>query len=512
MMESTEYKNPLSEGLRVQRSAPPCSVIIFGASGDLTKRKLVPALYSLARQNLIAPGFSIIGSARTPMTHEEFRAAMRDAVKQFSEDEWDASVWENFEAGLFYASTDPKDGDSYLRLKELLNQVDRERGTSGNRLFYLSTPPQLYTGIVEQLKRTGMHRTTEGGWIRIIVEKPFGRDLESAKTLNRDILQVFSEDQVYRIDHYLGKETVQNIIVLRFANGIFEPLWNRRYIDHVQITAAESIGVESRGGYYEQAGAFRDMIQNHMLQLLTLVAMEPPATLDATGVRDEKTKVVRAMRVIRPEEVDQIAVRGQYGKGSVGGVVVPGYREENNVNPESSTETYAAIKFFIDNWRWAEVPFYLRSGKRLPKRVSEIAIQFRRVPHFLFKNVVGGQIEPNLLVIRIQPDEGISVKLGAKLPGQSIQIRPVSMDFQYGTSFGRKSPEAYERLLLDAMLGDSTLYARGDLVEMSWELVMPVILAWQKPANNFPNYEAGSWGPKEAEEFIERDGRHWRRP
>ncbi len=447
------------------------------------------------------------------MTHDEFRKSMRESVQEFSEEEWtNSSVWDNFAAGLFYSPTDPKDPESYVRLKELLVQIDRERGTSGNRLYYLSTPPSLYTGIVDQLSRTGMNRAPQGSWTRIIVEKPFGRDLESAKALNRDILQTFSENQVYRIDHYLGKETVQNIMVLRFANGIFEPLWNRRYVDHVQITASESLGVENRGGYYEQAGTFRDMIQNHMLQLLAMVAMEPPAALDATAVRDEKTKVVRAMRPIQPDQVSQIAVRGQYGEGSVGGTKVPGYRQEKNVNPQSSTETYAVIKFFIDNWRWAEVPFYLRSGKRLPKRVSEIAIQFRRVPHLLFKNVAGGQIEPNYLILRIQPDEGISLKLGAKLPGQSIQIRPVNMDFQYGTSFGRKSPEAYERLLLDAILGDSTLYARGDMVEMTWELVMPVIEAWQKPERNFPNYDAGSWGPKEADEFIERDGHRWRRP
>lgn len=512
-MELPDYKNPLSEGLRVQRSAEPCIAVIFGASGDLTKRKLVPALYSLAQQNLLAPGFSIVGSARTPMTHEEFRTAMREAIVEFGDKEsFDETVWENFAAGLFYQASDPGDPETYSRLKALLAQVDKDRGTAGNRLFYLSTPPTQYIPIAEQLKRAGLNQVGEGSWIRIIVEKPFGRDLESARTLNRTLLEVFSENQIYRIDHYLGKETVQNIIVLRFANGIFEPLWNRRYIDHVQITAAESIGVENRGGYYEQAGAFRDMIQNHMLQLLTMVAMEPPATLDATGVRDEKTKVVRAMRPIQPEHVNQIAVRGQYGEGHFGGVKVPGYRQEPNVNPQSNTETYAAIKFYVDNWRWAEVPFYLRSGKRLPKRVTEIAIQFKRVPDFLFRNIVGGQIEPNLLVLRIQPDEGISLKFGAKLPGQSIQVRPVNMDFQYGTSFGKKSPEAYERLLLDAMLGDSTLYARGDMVEMTWELVMPIINVWQNTVPNFPNYEAGTWGPKEADEFIEQEGRRWRRP
>jgi glucose-6-phosphate 1-dehydrogenase len=325
-------------------------------------------------------------------------------------------------------------------------------------------------------------------------------------------LQVFAEDQVYRIDHYLGKETVQNIMVLRFANGIFEPIWNRRYIDHVQITAAESLGVEDRGGYYEQSGAFRDMIENHLLQVLAHVAMEPVAAVEANAVRDEKTKLVRAIRPFLPEEVSRFAVRGQYGEGLAGGEPVEGYRQEKNVRPESNTETYAAVKFLIDNWRWAEVPFYLRSGKRLPKRVTEVAIQFRRAPHLLFKHVASGHLEPNALILRIQPDEGISLNFSAKMPGQAINIRTVRMDFQYGTSFGKRSPEAYERLLLDAMRGDSTLFARGDMVQIAWELTMPILEAWQQPASHFPNYVAGSWGPKEADDFIERDGRRWRRP
>jgi len=507
------FENPLREGLRLQRAAEPCVVVIFGASGDLTKRKLVPALYSLAQQNLLAGGFSVVGAARTPMTHEAFRAAMREAVNKFSEaGPVDPTVWNNFASGLFYLPIDPRNLESYKTLGELLAQIDRERGTSGNRLFYLSTPPTLYRDIVRLLGAAGLNRSGGGGWTRIIIEKPFGRDLESARALNQEVLDVFTEDQIYRIDHYLGKETVQNIMVLRFANGIFEPLWNRRYIDHVQITAAENIGVENRGGYYEQAGVLRDMIQNHMFQLLALVAMEPPISLEANAVRDEKTKVMHAVRQITPEEVDQFAIRGQYGEGAVGGQNVKGYRQEEGVNPESNTETYAAVKFLIDDWRWAEVPFYLRSGKRLPKRVTEIAIQFRRVPHLLFKHADGGQLEPNTLILRIQPDEGISLKFSAKLPGQAIHIRPVNMEFQYGTSFGKKSPEAYERLLLDAMLGDSTLFSRGDMVEVAWKLVMPILEAWQQPARNFPNYKAGSWGPKEADEFIASDGRRWRRP
>jgi glucose-6-phosphate 1-dehydrogenase len=483
-MELAGFENPLREGLRLERTAEPCVTVIFGASGDLTKRKLVPALYSLAKQNLLASGFCVVGSARTAMNHEAFRAAMRDAVNRYSDAHpVDSAVWESFAAGLFYTPTDPKKPESYKKLSELLAEIDRERGTAGNRVFYISTPPSLYGDIIRLLGDTGLNRSSNGGWTRIIIEKPFGYDLQSARALNQEVLQVFTEDQVYRIDHYLGKETVQNIMVLRFANGIFEPIWNRRYIDHVQITAAESLGVENRGGYYEQAGAYRDMIQNHLMQVLAHVAMEPLAAMEANAVRDEKTKVVRAIRPITIDEVGQFVVRGQYGEGSVEGQPVEGYRHEDGVNPESSTETYTAVKFLIDDWRWADVPFYLRSGKRLPKRVT-----------------------------RIQPDEGISLNFNAKIPGQAINIRTVRMDFQYGTSFGKRSPEAYERLLLDALLGDSTLFARGDMVEVAWKLAMPILEAWQEPASNFPNYQAGSWGPKEADELIERDGRRWRRP
>jgi glucose-6-phosphate 1-dehydrogenase len=411
---------------------------------------------------------------------------------------------------LFYLPVDTDRPDSAEKLKQVLDKLDAQWGTQKNKLLYLSIPPNSFSPFIGLLESAGLNRP-ESGWVRIIVEKPFGRDLESARALNREALRVFREEQIYRIDHYLGKETVQNIMVLRFANGIFEPLWNRRYIDHVQITAAESIGVESRGTYYEQAGAFRDMIQNHMLQLLTLVAMEPPVAMEAEAVRDEKTKVLRAMRPIRKEDVPKFALRAQYAEGATEGEPVQGYRSEANVKPASQTETFAAIKFFIDNWRWAEVPFYLRSGKRLPRRVTEIAIQYKRVPHLLFREE-GEQIQPNFLIMRIQPDEGISLKFGAKFPGQQIRIRQVSMDFQYGTSFGRRSPEAYERLLLDAMLGDSTLYARGDFVEISWQLVMPILDAWKDPNIPLGTYASGSWGPAEADEFIERDGRRWRRP
>jgi glucose-6-phosphate 1-dehydrogenase len=513
-MELGSYENPLREGLRLQRSAEPCTVVIFGASGDLTRRKLVPALYSLARQSLLGTGFSVVGTARTPMSHEDFRTAMHKGLSDFGEDgPPDQSVWSSFAAGLFYVSTDPERPQSYEALGELLQRIDRERGTAGNRLYYLSTPPAQYGQISRLLAGHGLHRSE--GWTRIVVEKPFGRDLVTARALNAEILEAFGEEQIYRIDHYLGKETVQNILVLRFANAIFEPLWNRSHIDHVQITAAESIGVEGRGGYYEGSGAFRDMIQNHMLQLLALVAMEPPVALEAGAVRDEKTKLIRAVRDFSAEAAARGSVRGQYTEGSVGGRSVIGYREEKNVSPSSEIETYAAARFTIDNWRWADVPFYLRSGKRLPKRVTEVAIQFRRAPHQLFARGsarAAEEVEPNTLVLRIQPDEGTALKFSAKLPGQSIVIRPVNMEFQYGTSFGKRSPEAYERLLLDAMLGDSTLYARGDMVEESWALVMPILEAWERNQTPLATYAAGTWGPKEADALLERDVRRWRRP
>lgn len=507
-MESALFENPLQAGLRLARTPDPCTVVIFGASGDLTKRKLVPSLYRLAEQNLLPGEFAIVGTARTASDHDNFRDRMREAVSQFSlGGSGDSSFWDNFAAGLFYTPSNPKQPETFKTLRDLLSQIDEERGTSGNRLFYLSTPPSLYVPITQMLGSLGLNRSR--GWTRIVIEKPFGHDLQSMRTLNQKVLNVFAEDQLYRIDHYLGKETVQNILVLRFANGIFEPLWNRRYIDHVQITAAESLGVENRGGYYEQAGVLRDMIQNHLFQVFTLVAMEPPVSLAPNAVRDEKTKVMQAVRPLLAQEIDQCAVRGQYGPGSVNGKPVKGYRQEEAVSPDSSTETYAAVKLMIDNWRWADVPFYLRSAKRMPKRVTEIAVQFRDAPHLLFRD--SDPLQPNSLTLRIQPDEGIALRFGAKLPGQTFNIRTVNMDFGYGTSFGKQSPEAYERLLLDAMLGDSTLFARGDMVEISWQLLMPALDAWQEPVNHFPNYEAGTWGPRESDDLLEKDNRRWRR-
>jgi glucose-6-phosphate 1-dehydrogenase len=509
-MQETVNDNPLRAGMRLERMAEPCAMVIFGASGDLTKRKLVPALYNLAQDRLLPAEFAIIGTARQVMNDEEFRAKMREAVAEYGADKSvDDAVWESFACGLFYLPGEFADEQTYRSLKETLERVDRERGTAGNRIFYLSTAPDFFGPIAEQLSKAGLARPEGAGWTRVIVEKPFGHDLESARSLNQELAGVFKEEQVYRIDHYLGKETVQNLLVFRFANSIFEPLWNRQYIDHVQITNAEAIGVEGRGGYYESAGVVRDMIQNHVFQITSLIAMEPPASLSANAVRDEKFKAMQAVRPIPPSRVDEFAVRGQYGPGYVLGEQVPGYRQEDGVNPESSTETFAALKLYFDNWRWAGVPFYIRSGKRLPKRVTEIAIQFKDVPHRLF-TATDAPLEPNVLVVRIQPNEGITLRFGAKLPGQLTRIRWVNMDFRYGSSFGVQPPEAYERLLLDCMLGDSTLYARRDMTERGWEIVTPILEAWKKPAPDFPNYAAGSWGPEAAFDLIARDGREWR--
>ena len=511
--EAVLLTNPLREGIRIRKTPEPCAMVIFGASGDLTQRKLIPALYYLARERMLPPGFSVIGCSKTRFTHDQFRQKMRSALAKFGGvGATDEALLDSFLQGLFYISDDFGDSAAYDELIKFLDNLDRERGTSGNRLFYLATPPSFFPVISQHLGAAGLGAPKVKGktWTRIVLEKPFGRDLTSARELNEVVSGVFEERQVYRIDHYLGKETVQNLLVFRFANGIFEPLWNRRYIDHVQITVAERLGVENRGGYYEEAGLVLDMIQNHVTQLLCLATMEPPATFDATAVHDEKAKVMRAIRPTPLEQLNQFVVRGQYAEGWVAGQKVPAYRSEPSVSPTSTTETFAAMKFFIDNWRWADVPFYIRSGKRLPKQVSEITIQFRRAPHLLFGGGMTDSIEANVLSLRIQPNEGISLKFSAKLPAAVLQIRPVKMDFRYAESFGAQPPTAYETLLLDCMLGDQTLFNREDAVELAWELLTPVLEFWKRQGpQGLSFYEAGSWGPSEAEALLERDGRRW---
>jgi glucose-6-phosphate 1-dehydrogenase len=510
MIDTSTLINPLRAGLRMQRTPGPCTVVIFGATGDLTHRKLVPALYNLQRERLLPPGFNVVGFARRDWTDDFFRDSLHKDAAQFSRSGVEESLWGSFAAGVTYQASSFDNPAGYAALAARLATLDQQRGAGGNRLFYLATPPESYPTIIQQLGAAGLAHSPGGGWVRIIIEKPFGRDLDSARALNAEVHQVFDEAQVYRIDHYLGKETVQNILVFRFSNGIFEPIWNRSYVDHVQITVAEIVGVEGRGGYYERAGALRDMVQNHLMQLLTLTAMEPPVGYRADAVRDEKVKVLRAIRLLASVETE--TVRGQYGPGTVNGQAAPGYREEPGVAPDSRTETYVALRFFIDNWRWAGVPFLLRTGKRMPKRVSEIAIQFRQAPHLLFDAGPLSDIEPNVLAMKVQPDEGITLRFDSKVPGQVNQIRPVTMDFRYNASFGVESPEAYERLLLDAMLGDSTLFTRSDEVEASWSLVTPIHQGWESaPPPRFPNYEAGSWGPKEADKLLGRDWRKWRR-
>ncbi len=498
------------------RKTPPCAIVIFGASGDLTKRKLVPALFRLYEEKLLPEQFAIVGISRSVMSHEDFRNRMQEAIAKYAPTQAEnQEAWQTFAKGIFYVSGDLSNEATYINLTELLHTIDSERGTEGNRVFYLSTAPEHYSEAVKQLgnaclvKPESVHNK-QAPFVRIIIEKPFGTDLTSAIQLNTEVAAVFDEDQVYRIDHYLGKETVQNLLVFRFANGIFEPIWNRNYIDHVQITNAECIGVEGRGAYYESTGVMRDMIQNHVFQVLSLVAMEPPNSLAANAVRDEKFKAMQAVRPFPLDRLEEFVVRGQYGAGFMDGKSVIGYREEPGVAPESETETYTAMKLYFDNWRWSGVPFYIRSAKRMPKRITEIAIQFKEVPHLLFGKTAAQQLEPNVLVIRIQPNEGITLRFGAKVPGQMTKIRWVNMDFLYHESFEVKTPEAYERLLLDCILGDSTLYARRDMTERGWEIVMPVIEAWKKMKPEFPNYLAGTWGSPDLDWLIKQDKRRWR--
>ena len=504
--------NPLREGLSTRAVPQPCSIVIFGATGDLTHRKLIPALYNLAADGELPPAVAIIGFARRPKGDDDFRKEMEEATRTFSRQPVRDEIWKTFSQSIFYHQSEFENADGYKKLVERLAKIDKERGTRGNRLFYLAVAPDQFEPILKHIKEVGLNKAAKGSWARVIVEKPFGTDLASARELNRIVANSFSEEQTYRIDHFLGKETAQNILVLRFANAIFEPLWNTRYIDHLQITAAETLGVEGRAGYYEGAGALRDMVQNHLLQLLCLVGMEPPTDLRADSIRDEKVKVVRSLRRIAGDEVKINVVRGQYTTGSIDGKPVPGYREEKNVNPKSTTETFVALRIKIDNWRWADVPVYMRVGKRLPKSATEISVHFKKAPAVLF-NRESVTLDQNVLVIRIQPDEGISLRMQAKIPGTSLRIEPVKMDFHYKTSFGKASPEAYERLLLDAMSGDATLFARRDEVEQAWAFIDPIEEAWhaKKDAPDLFFYPAGSWGPEQADDLLARDGRAWRR-
>jgi glucose-6-phosphate 1-dehydrogenase len=493
-------------------TADPCTVILFGASGDLAKRKVIPAMYDLAQHNSLGERYSIIGFARTQMTDESFRTTIGEAAKTISEvGPIDPAKWNEFSSNLYYSSGEYGNPDSYSQLAKRLAEIDKEKNLGGNRLFYLSTPPEVYPDIVEQLGRAGLARPANpNSWVRIIIEKPFGRDLASARDLNKIVLNVFEEKQVYRIDHYLGKDTVQNLLVLRFGNGIFEPLWNRNYVDHVQITASETLGVERRGGFYETAGALRDMIQSHVLQLTSLMAVEPPASFDATAVRNEKLKILQSIRPYNLEMVAQSAVRGQYAPGNANGNKLAGYRDEPGVNPKSRTETFVAMRVLIDNWRWAGVPFYLRTGKRLAKRTTEIMIQFRCAPHLVFRD---RDIEPNRLVLNIQPDEGISVSFGAKRPGTEMSIGNVTMNFSYREAFGGTSRSAYATLVNDCLRGDATLFDRGDSVEAAWSIVDPILDVWSAArTGTVPTYGAGTWGPKESDQLLERDGRQWYNP
>ena len=507
----TSIRSGEAQSDRPYQLADPCVMVIFGAAGDLTKRKLIPALYNLAKANLLSKEFAVVGMARAPMTTEDFRRKLSQNIHEFGTESVDPALWEWFVRRLYYVSSTFENASGYRELRTLLENVDKEHGTRGNYFYYLATAPEYFSEVIRQLGDVGLVREEGGRWRRVIIEKPFGRDLDSARALDREISQILAERQTYRIDHYLGKETVQNILVFRFANGIFEPIWNRQYVDHVQITVTETVGVELRGGYYDEAGTLRDMVPNHIFQLITLTAMEPPISFEANAVRDEQTKILRAMQPLTPEEVLTRTVRGQYGAGTIDDKRVPAYRAEPKVTPDSTTETYVAVKLSIDNWRWADVPFYLRTGKRMPKRVTEIAIQFKRAPFILFRKTPVEHLTPNRLVLHIQPEEGIDLAFGAKIPGPLVRLGTVNMHFHYKDYFGSTPSTGYERLLYDCMTGDATLFQRADMVEAGWSAVAPILDVWKAlPLRGFPNYAAGTWGPKEADELLERDGRQWR--
>ena len=504
-------EQPTATPPRVGKQSDPCIMTIFGAAGDLTARMLIPALHNLARADLLSKEFAVLGVARSQMTDEDFRKRVYDDVKQYCGDCIDPATWDTFSKRFYYFAGDFGDDKLYAQIKDRLTQIDRDHSTHQNVFYYLATAPSFFGPIVEKLAATGLMEQNNDHWRRVIIEKPFGHDLESAKTLNQQLLKVADEKQIYRIDHYLGKETVQNIMAFRFANGIFEPVWNRRYIDHVQISVSETVGVEGRGTYFDHAGSLRDMVPNHIMQLISLTAMEPPISFDANAVRDEQAKILHAIQPISDEDVLSRSVRGQYGDGTESGARVTAYRAEPDVAPDSRTETFVAMKLLIDNWRWADVPFYLRTGKRMTARSTQIVIQFRRAPFVLFRDTPVDHLMPNQLVLHIQPEEGISLQFAAKVPGPVMRLGTVDMNFEYQEYFGKQPSTGYERLLHDCMIGDQTLFQRADMVEAGWSVVSPVLDLWKAlPPRNFPNYASGTWGPKDADELLERDGRRWR--
>ena len=512
MSQISAGKNPLRDPAdrRLNRIAGPSSLVIFGVTGDLSRKKLMPAVYDLANRGLLPPGFALVGFARRDWADQDFGAQVKEAVKQYARTPWSEEVWEQLATGIRFVSGEFNDDAAFDRLKETIEKLDKERGTNGNHAFYLSIPPKAFAQVCQQLSRSGLASPKPDEFRRVVIEKPFGHDLESSRELNDVVESVFPPESVFRIDHYLGKETVQNILALRFANQMFEPLWNANHIDHVQITMAEDIGVGGRAGYYDGIGAARDVIQNHLLQLLALTAMEEPVSFDADDLRAEKEKVLSAVRL--PKDLAKHTARGQYAGGWQGGEHVLGFLEEDGMNPESISETYAAMRLDINTRRWAGVPFYLRAGKRLGRRVTEIAVVFKRAPQQLFAESQTSALGANALVIRVQPDEGVTIRFGSKVPGVGMQVRDVTMDFGYGHAFTEASPEAYERLILDVLLGDAPLFPRHKEVELSWMILDPIEKFWEKQPGQPEQYRPGTWGPSSADEMLSRDGRAWRIP